>query len=106
MNRRTFLQGGLAAVVGTPLLAALKQERLEDAAGLLAKAVESGQVAAAALHAQQREASFTRHFGKTRSADAMFLLGSISKPICITALMTLFDRGEFRLDDRVQKFLP
>ena len=29
----------------------------------------------------------------------MFLLGSISKPIAVTALMTLFDRGEFKLDD-------
>lgn len=106
MNRRTFLQGGLVAAVGAPLLAALKQERLEGAAALLAKAVESGQVASAVLHAQQREASFTRHFGKARSADAMFLLGSISKPICVTALMTLFDRGEFQLEDRVQKFLP
>src|SRR5437870_13764619 len=36
----------------------------------------------------------------------MFLLGSISKPINVTAIMTLFDRGKFGLDDRVKKFLP
>jgi len=36
----------------------------------------------------------------------MFLLGSISKPICVTALMTLFDQKKFGLDDPVQKFLP
>jgi CubicO group peptidase (beta-lactamase class C family) len=36
----------------------------------------------------------------------MFLLGSISKPISMTALMTLFERGEFKLDDPVKKFLP
>ena len=36
----------------------------------------------------------------------MFLLGSISKPINVTAVMTLFDQGKFRLDDRVKKFLP
>ncbi len=36
----------------------------------------------------------------------MFLLGSISKPVNVTALMTLFDRGEFKLDDSLQKFLP
>src|SRR5438552_7655905 len=36
----------------------------------------------------------------------MFLLGSISKPINVTAVMTLFDEGKFRLDDRVKKFLP
>ena len=33
---------------------------------------------------------FTRHFGKAASGDAMFLLGSISKPINVTAVMTLF----------------
>ena len=47
-----------------------------------------------------------RAFGKAASADAMFLLGSISKPICVTALMTLFDRGEFKLDDPLKKFIP
>ena len=36
----------------------------------------------------------------------MFLLGSISKPICVTALMTLFDRGEFKLDEPLAKFIP
>jgi CubicO group peptidase (beta-lactamase class C family) len=78
-----------------------------DVAGeILAKATAEGQVAAAVLHVVQRDESFTRAFGKARSADAMFLLGSISKPICMTALMTLFDRGEFKLDDRVKKFFP
>ena len=38
--------------------------------------------------------------------EAMFLLGSISKPISMTALMTLFERGEFKLGDPVKKFLP
>src|SRR5262249_13898441 len=50
--------------------------------------------------------SLTRHFGKAASGDAMCLLGSISKPINVTAVMTLFDRGRFQLDDRVKKFLP
>ena len=36
----------------------------------------------------------------------MFLLGSISKPISVTALMTLFDRGEFKLSDPLKKFIP
>jgi CubicO group peptidase (beta-lactamase class C family) len=36
----------------------------------------------------------------------MFLLGSISKPINVTAVMTLFDQGRFQLQDRVKKFLP
>ena len=79
---------------------------MDEAVETLARATREGQVAAAVLHVVQRENSFTRSFGKATSADAMFLLGSISKPISATALMTLFDRGEFKLDDLVKKFLP
>lgn len=93
-------------MVATPLFAALRQERLEDAADVLTKATGSGQVAAAVLHVRQRDASFTRHFGKAGSEQAMFLLGSISKPVCVTALMTLFDQQKFSLDDPLKKFLP
>jgi len=106
MKRRTLLQAGLAATFGTPLLAALRQERLDDAADILAKATANSQVASAVLSVTQREQSFTRAFGKASSEDAMFLLGSITKPICMTALMTLFDRGEFGLDDPLSKFIP
>ena len=84
MNRRTFIQGGLAASCGTRLLAALKQDRLEEAAQILAKATASGQVASAVIHVAQREQTFTRRFGKAVDDDAMFLLGSITKPICVT----------------------
>jgi CubicO group peptidase (beta-lactamase class C family) len=106
MKRRHFLQCGLAAALSKPLWAALHQEQLDQAADVLTRAVDEGQVDAAVLHARQRETASTRHFGKTDSGDAMFLLGSISKPICVTALMTLFDRGEFRLDDPLTKFIP
>jgi CubicO group peptidase (beta-lactamase class C family) len=106
MKRRTFLQCGLATMIGSPLLAALRQERLDEAAEILAKATASGQVAAAVLHVTQGEKTFTRSFGKAQNEHAMFLLGSISKPICVTALMTLFDRGAFKLDDPLQKFIP
>lgn len=106
MKRRTFLQGTLVATIGSPLFAALRQERLDEAADVLTQAADKKVVSSAVLHVTQREATFTRHFGNAKSADAMFLLGSISKPICMTALMTLFDRGKFGLDDPVKKFLP
>lgn len=115
MTRRRFLQGGLAtgfatAGLGTPVLAALKRERLDEAAEVLARATRDGQVTSAVLHVVQRtnssNASFTRAFGKVQNEDAMFLLGSISKPIAVTALMTLFDRGEFKLTDPLRKFIP
>jgi CubicO group peptidase (beta-lactamase class C family) len=106
MQRRTFL--GTALAVGNPssLFAALGEERWEDAAEALQRATAAKQVGAAVLHVVRKDESFTRHFGKAASLNAMFLLGSISKPINVTALMTLFDRGKFQLQDRVKKFLP
>lgn len=104
MTRRTFIQSGVAVGFGTSVFAALRREHT-DAVEILTRATGEGQVAAAVLHVVQREKSFTRSFGKVNE-DAMFLLGSISKPITVTALMTLFDRGEFDLDDRVKKFIP
>ena len=106
MTRRRFIQSGLAFGLSTSALAALRRERIDEAVEILARATREGQVAAAVLHVVQGEDAFTRSFGKAASADAMFLLGSISKPITMTALMTLFERGEFQLDDPVKKFLP
>jgi CubicO group peptidase (beta-lactamase class C family) len=106
MQRRTFLGTALAVANVSPLFAALRGERWEDAAKVLERATAGKQVESAVLHVAHRDESFTRHFGKAASDDAMFLLGSISKPINVTAVMTLFDQGEFQLQDRVKKFLP
>lgn len=106
MKRRLFLQSGLAASLATPLLAALRQERMDEAAEVLTRAVAQGQVTSAVLYVVQGKTTVTKALGQAKSADAMFLLGSISKPICMTALMTLFDKGEFKLDDPLKKFLP
>jgi CubicO group peptidase (beta-lactamase class C family) len=106
MKRRTFLGTALAVAAGSRLCAAPRREQWYDAAEVLERATAEKQVNAAVLHIVHQDKSFTRHFGKAASGDAMFLLGSISKPINVTAVMTLFDQGKFRLDDRVKKFLP
>lgn len=106
MQRRTFLGTALAASTVSPLLAANGTQRWDDAADVLQRATAAGQVEAAVLHVAQGDESYTRHFGKAASNDAMFLLGSISKPINVAAVMTLFDQDKFQLDDRVSKFLP
>ncbi len=106
MKRRTFIQTGLATMIATPLFAAFRQQQLDEAAEILSKAVTNGEVSAASIYVSQREATFTRAFGKAQDEHAMFLLGSISKPICMSALMTLFDRGEFKLADPLSKFIP
>jgi CubicO group peptidase (beta-lactamase class C family) len=106
MNRRTFLGTALAFAGASPSFADPRRERWDDAAEVLERATAAKQVDAAVLHVVHKGESFTRHFGKAGSDDAMFLLGSISKPINVTAVMTLFDQGKFQLDDRVKKFLP
>jgi CubicO group peptidase (beta-lactamase class C family) len=106
MQRRTFLGTALAVTTVSPLFAALRESRWDEAAKVLEQATAAKQVDAAVLHVVHRDESFTRHFGKAASDNAMFLLGSVSKPINVTAIMTLFDQGEFQLQDRVKKFLP
>jgi CubicO group peptidase (beta-lactamase class C family) len=106
MNRRDFLSTGVAASLVTPLLGAVRSEQFEAAGEVLDKATSGGQVSAAVLHVVRKDESFSRYFGAAKSSDSMFLLGSISKPICVTTLMTLFDQGEFKLDDPAKKFLP
>ncbi len=39
-------------------------------------------------------------------ADTIFRVYSMTKPITSVALMTLFDRGDFELDDPAKRFLP
>jgi CubicO group peptidase (beta-lactamase class C family) len=106
MLRRTFLGTALACASASPLLAALRGRRWDDAAEVLERATADKQVAAAVLHVVQKDESYTRHYGTVDSDDAMFLLGSISKPINVTAVMTLSDKGKFQLDDPVKKHLP
>src|SRR3989442_15917281 len=59
VTRRGFIQSGLAVGLGTPLFAALRRERMDEAVEILARATREGQVAAAGLHVVQREKSFT-----------------------------------------------
>src|SRR5207237_5044746 len=106
MLRRTFLGTALACATASPLLAAMRGKRWDDAAEVLERATADKQVAAAVLHVVQKDESYTRHFGKADSDDAMFLLGSISKPINVTAVMALFDQGKLKLHDAVKKHLP
>src|ERR1051326_6482769 len=106
VQRRTFLSTALTLALGSPLLGALRKSRWDDATEVLDQATADKQVDAAVLHVIQKEESITRHFGKATSDNAMFLLGSISKPINVTAIMTLFDQGTFKLEHAVKKFLP
>jgi CubicO group peptidase (beta-lactamase class C family) len=106
VDRRSFLTSGiLAGLVVNRLSAAEESDRLQAAADVLAQTVASGQVRAAAIVVRSGDRTLARAFGEAQ-VDSPFLLGSITKPIAISALMTLYDQRAFDLNDRVQKFLP
>ncbi len=44
--------------------------------------------------------------GTAMTADSILRIYSMSKPVTTLALMTLFERGLFSLDDRVDRFIP
>lgn len=44
--------------------------------------------------------------GAAMTKDAIFRIYSMTKPITCTALMMLYEKGRFRLDDPVSKYLP
>jgi len=106
MKRRTLLGCGVSAFITRPVFAMLNGDKLDEAASVLASAVASGQVRAAVIYARLGKWILHRAFGEAKSVDSSFLLGSISKPIAIAALMTLFDQGKFDLDDTVKRYVP
>ncbi len=106
MNRRHFLTSTAALALNARLFAALRLDLLQEAADVLSNAVGDRQLTAAVLHVSQKGQSFTRSFGSDVSVDAMFLLGSITKPICVAALLTLLDQNKFSLDDPLRRYVP
>ena len=106
LARRAFLIGGLGLGWAGRLFAATQRSPFEGAAEVLYGATQTGTIESATLYVRHKESEFTRTFGKSKSIDDIFLLASISKPMSVTALMTLYDQGRFQLDDPVTRFLP
>lgn len=106
MKRRLFMQGSLAFLGASPLMASFRENRFESAVDVLRSATDSLQVKAAVMTVLHRGETFSQAFGEASTDGAMFLLGSISKPIAVMALMTQYDQGRFDLDDKVQRYLP
>jgi CubicO group peptidase (beta-lactamase class C family) len=108
MTRRSFLQAGSLTAWTLPIFIRLqdRDDPREAVADVLARATDVEQVSAASLCIWQGDDQFARHFGTARSIDDLFLLGSISKPMSVAAVMTLFDQGAFSLDDPARRFLP
>src|SRR5262245_59047575 len=89
--------------------------RLKRAYGLLQQWVETDQVPAAGLCVGRKGSMVEpRLFGRQHPGadapplrkDALFLVASITKPVTVTAVMMLVERGELTLDDRVAAIIP
>lgn len=106
LKRRTFIHGGLAMAIARTSRAEEPSRAVEAASEALQSATAAGEVTAATLLVRQGQRTETRAFGEAESADAIFLIASISKPISVAAILSLVEQGEIRLDDPLQKHLP
>jgi len=111
MRRRGLLTAAAATLMmrhshATDAAADTAADDMDLACGTLETAVASGQVAAAAIHVVRGGRTRFAAFGRGCDAGSMFLLGSISKPIAVAALLTLLDEGRVALEDPACRFLP
>src|SRR5689334_7685481 len=90
-------------------------ERLQRAYGLLDRWVQSRRVLGAGVCIGGRAGVVEpRVFGRQNlepnspalSSDTLFLVASISKPVTVTAVMLLVERGDLALDDPVAAYVP
>ena len=89
--------------------------QLERAFALLQQWTETDKVPAATLCVGRKgKVLAPRFFGRQRPEkgapplrkDALFLTASITKPVTVTAVMMLVERGELTLEDRVASLIP
>ena len=109
MIRRDFLKSALAGVAVSPeLMKAIqdKEDAIAVAGNLTQEQVDNGVIHAATFYLRLGDRVEQRWFGQAHSMDAMFLLGSITKPMAITGVTTLVDEGQIDLSDKVVKYLP
>lgn len=96
MLRRTFL---------AQIAFALDSNRADKAFAVVKRAVDSGDISAAAAVFRQGTVSKKMGWGKAQ-ADTVFLLASITKPMTAVGVMTLVERGLVKLEDPVRKYIP
>src|SRR5436309_1608258 len=89
--------------------------RLQRACDLLERWVKEDKIPAATLCVGRKGKMIEpRFFGRQRPEsgapairkDSLFLTASITKPVTVTAVMMLVERGELRLEDRVAEYVP
>jgi len=98
-----------------PDAAGLDERRLERITEHLQKQyIDAGRIAGAqAVVSRHGQVGYFRSFGyrdlergKPVEDDTIFRIFSMTKPITGVALLSLYERGLFQLDDRVSRFIP
>jgi methyl acetate hydrolase len=116
MNRRT---AGVAVTMGIVLAASLSTARAQNSSGSaidasLREAVERKDVpGVVALVTDRQRVLYQGAFGvadvstgRALTADALFRIASMTKPVTSLALMQLVEQGRLGLDDPAEKYLP
>jgi CubicO group peptidase (beta-lactamase class C family) len=100
---------------GKPEQVGMSGMRLEIVNQILTQETKSGRVTAASVLVARRGIIVLRGGWGTLAPDAaspragperVYILASITKPVTVTALMLLVERGQVCLTDPVQKYLP
>lgn len=101
--------------IGKPEQVGMSESRLEVVNQILAEETKSGRVTAASVLVARRGIIVLRSGWGTLAPDdgsskagpeTVYILASITKPVTVTALMLLVERGQISLSDPVQKYLP
>lgn len=96
----------------TPTEVGFSPVRLDRLSALLTTAVDQGKIPGAALQVARRGRWLEpRAFGNMRPGlntqpDTIFLTASVTKPMTVTAVMILLERGALLLDDPVHTLIP
>jgi CubicO group peptidase (beta-lactamase class C family) len=101
--------------IGQPEHVGMSGSRLDVVNQILTEETKAGRVTAASVLVARRGVIVLRGgWGKLAPADGssqagpetVYILASITKPVTVTALMLLVERGQVSLTDPVQKYLP
>ncbi|MGH1489232.1 MAG: serine hydrolase domain-containing protein [Acidimicrobiales bacterium] len=103
-----------STAISSPESVGVSSERLERIGPVMQSYVDSGEVAGiSALISRRGETAYAAQFGwrdreaeLPMTADTIFRIYSMTKPIVSTALMMLHEEGAFQLEHPVARFLP
>ncbi|MEX2600285.1 MAG: serine hydrolase domain-containing protein [Balneolaceae bacterium] len=113
-SQALYAQSGTALTETSPENAGVSSERIGKIDAMLQESVENGDIpGVVALIARNGNIVFHKAFGmadnesgRALKKDDIFRIASQSKAITATAVMILWEEGEFRLDDPVSRYIP